>query len=627
MMLKVSLVTLAQIQLSLTGVQEEEVGSPTSVTCQHGFAPSILQISYPSSPCEPCLETGVAYPGNNINALPEYSVDSVQDCQVLCSKEENCYYWTFDGNNKWCYLKSDKNRSRTLKNNRYTSGLDSILCLQLDETNEIIDTEHESDDEVDDGIETTESVESDRSARVSSFSSSSRTPILSVYHESGYRTVLTALPATFGMKIDNETEISGFINNTNSKYCQPQQRISSDFIPIAVVLRGDCKFSKKVENAAIDGYKAVIIVDTETDTNVDRISGVSSPWTDQIPVIFLLFNEAKILEELLEDNPNRTATISDSSTFSWFKKSTTTTSSTTTTTASTTLSTTSIKNELAKTFFNKFSSRFNVKNNYNQLSSLPGLRNKAENANVMMILEKEDVKGITEFTPLTIGSIIVGIVVSILLIISVLTLIVSKVRRQSRRRSQHTRCQAAIRQFDAMNRSMAMDNSGYSPDSDGASKNVSTKLPKTTYNLLECPVCLEIAWPPKKIFQCREGHIVCDTCKANPNLKTCPMCRIPLSSNLTSRNRSLEELARALQEEEDVSYMLDTSSHRPVVVPTAPPPDVVSHIIEDENSNTPEEAADTNQLIDDSDPDALRIISSETIPAAHLVVNLPPDNN
>lgn len=51
-------------------------------------------------------------------------------------------------------------------------------------------------------------------------------------------------------------------------------------------------------------------MDTESDTNVDRISGVSSPWTDKIPVIFLLFNEAKILEELLEDNPNRTATIS-----------------------------------------------------------------------------------------------------------------------------------------------------------------------------------------------------------------------------------------------------------------------------------------------------------------------------
>ena len=81
-----------------------------------------------------------------------------------------------------------------------------MLCLQLGETNEI-DDEHEND-EGNDGIETTESVESDRTARVTSFSSSSRTPILSVYHDSGYRTVLTALPATFGMKIDNKTEVS-----------------------------------------------------------------------------------------------------------------------------------------------------------------------------------------------------------------------------------------------------------------------------------------------------------------------------------------------------------------------------------------------------------------------------------
>ena len=81
-----------------------------------------------------------------------------------------------------------------------------MLCLQLEETNEI-DDEHEND-EGNDGIETTESVESDRTARVTSFSSSSGTPILSVYHDSGYRTVLTALPATFGMKIDNETEVS-----------------------------------------------------------------------------------------------------------------------------------------------------------------------------------------------------------------------------------------------------------------------------------------------------------------------------------------------------------------------------------------------------------------------------------
>ena len=93
-----------------------------------------------------------------------------------------------------------------------------------------------------------------------------------------------------------------------------------------------------------------------------------------------------------------------------------------------------------------------------------------------------------------------------------------------------------FRQFDAMN-ATGRDNSGYSSDGSANQPSTAKALPKTTYNLLECPVCLEIAWPPKKIFQCREGHIVCDTCKANPNLKNCPMCRIPLSTHMASRNR------------------------------------------------------------------------------------------
>ena len=69
-----------------------------------------------------------------------------------------------------------------------------------------------------------------------------------------------------------------------------------------------------------------------------------------------------------------------------------------------------------------------------------------------MISEKTERRGIIEVTPLTIGAISVGVVVCILLIISVITLIVSRVRRKSRRRVQATRCQQAIRQFDAMNK-------------------------------------------------------------------------------------------------------------------------------------------------------------------------------
>merc|ERR1719178_187452 len=103
-----------------------------------------------------------------------------------------------------------------------------------------------------------------------------------------------------------------------------------------------------------------------------------------------------------------------------------------------------------------------------------------------------------------------------------------------------------------MNNSLAKDNGGFTEDQSSPTALPPVRaLPRSTYSLLECPVCLELAWPPKKIYQCREGHIICEECKGNPALKVCPMCRIPLANNPTSRNRQLEELARALQEEDE----------------------------------------------------------------------------
>ena len=105
------------------------------------------------------------------------------------------------------------------------------------------------------------------------------------------------------------------MNDTKSTFCSS----STSSLPssqkastknIAVVLRGECKFAKKAENAAKDGYKGLIILDTETNTNVERISGVRSLLTDSIAVVFLLRNEANILQELLSKSPNRTATLS-----------------------------------------------------------------------------------------------------------------------------------------------------------------------------------------------------------------------------------------------------------------------------------------------------------------------------
>ena len=58
-----------------------------------------------------------------------------------------------------------------------------------------------------------------------------------------------------------------------------------------------------------------------------------------------------------------------------------------------------------------------------------------------------------------------------------------------------------------------------------------------------CPVCLELLRPPLRIFQCPEGHILCENCKENPAIVHCPQCRMPLERNC-SRNRALEEVAR-----------------------------------------------------------------------------------
>ena len=44
-------------------------------------------------------------------------------------------------------------------------------------------------------------------------------------------------------------------------------------------------------------------------------------------------------------------------------------------------------------------------------------------------------------------------------------------------------------------------------------------------SILECPVCLETM--RRRIFQCRNGHNVCENCSANPALTTCPQCREP----------------------------------------------------------------------------------------------------
>ena len=72
----------------------------------------------------------------------------------------------------------------------------------------------------------------------------------------------------------------------------------------------------------------------------------------------------------------------------------------------------------------------------------------------------------------------------------------------------------------------------------------STDTRKQLEASLECPICLEICWPPKHILQCVEGHLICGECAISPELKVCPQCRVNLAGGQgLSRCRALEELA------------------------------------------------------------------------------------
>ena len=58
----------------------------------------------------------------------------------------------------------------------------------------------------------------------------------------------------------------------------------------------------------------------------------------------------------------------------------------------------------------------------------------------------------------------------------------------------------------------------------------------------ECPICFEEMLPPKKIFQCSQGHLLCEICfkKVCESTKVCPFCKRDVVTT-PIRNRALEE--------------------------------------------------------------------------------------
>ena len=59
-------------------------------------------------------------------------------------------------------------------------------------------------------------------------------------------------------------------------------------------------------------------------------------------------------------------------------------------------------------------------------------------------------------------------------------------------------------------------------------KKSSMDMFKAVSKCLECPICLEICKPPQEMWQCTEGHIMCESCAYTPKLLNCSQCRTPI---------------------------------------------------------------------------------------------------
>eukprot|EP00092_Neocalanus_flemingeri_P096101 GFUD01122313.1.p2 GENE.GFUD01122313.1~~GFUD01122313.1.p2 ORF type:complete len:250 (-),score=71.45 GFUD01122313.1:69-818(-) len=64
---------------------------------------------------------------------------------------------------------------------------------------------------------------------------------------------------------------------------------------------------------------------------------------------------------------------------------------------------------------------------------------------------------------------------------------------------------------------------------------------------LECPVCFEEMKPPAHIWQCSQGHLVCEPCKTRPEVRHCPTCR----QEIVGRATVVEKIAAQIYSDKD----------------------------------------------------------------------------
>eukprot|EP00092_Neocalanus_flemingeri_P041239 GFUD01044899.1.p1 GENE.GFUD01044899.1~~GFUD01044899.1.p1 ORF type:complete len:283 (+),score=89.35 GFUD01044899.1:55-903(+) len=86
-------------------------------------------------------------------------------------------------------------------------------------------------------------------------------------------------------------------------------------------------------------------------------------------------------------------------------------------------------------------------------------------------------------------------------------------------------------------------------------------------NELECPVCFTEMKPPVHIWQCAQGHPVCQPCKSRPEVRHCPTCR----QRIVGRATLVEKIAAQIFSTKDKSGSTEESATHPDTSPDTSP--------------------------------------------------------
>ena len=279
----------------------------------------------------------------------------------------------------------------------------------------------------------------------------------------------------------------------------------------ALAKRGGCEFSTKAINAQASGFQGLVIFDTENGTKFSQL--VSSPENSigasflRIPVVFLRLTEAEIVEKELQNYLQLDFFIQDDSSKNFVP----------------------IPLTKKSTLGDKIAEKIEVfYNNWSPLS---------------LIL---------------MGSAVVLALIFLVAFQVCLCHLCYKKRQRNR-------------VFSETCNSLEIPNmTSQLPDSVITYSTYEQTLGPTqseTQFEVSCPVCLEIPLPPRKIFQCSQGHGICDRCLTQIADQKCPTCREDWAnmSHLPARNRMAEAMIHNY-------FNADQENHYDKFAPSAPPP-------------------------------------------------------